>query len=179
MGIDIYARWKGMTKVDEKKQITGYSVEAGHVGYLRESYHGEPYATRYFVAEAFAAESQDAPIASVVLEERLVGAVYLTLLREAIVYHAGNPGDVVADGDQDGESIMKLVAGLIQEATSLKGKNYSSIVAKVPQALKAQIADRIRRRDLPAFALSYVDFAAFAAEKEAATGEPVIIRASY
>lgn len=37
MGTDIYLNWKGKTDDDEKKQITGYSIEAGNVGYLRAS----------------------------------------------------------------------------------------------------------------------------------------------
>ena len=53
MGIDIYLRWQGMTEADRAAQHTGYSVVHGHVGYLREAYHGEPYATRVLVPEAF------------------------------------------------------------------------------------------------------------------------------
>jgi hypothetical protein len=33
MGIDIYARWNGMTEPERAAQITGFSVEHGHVGY--------------------------------------------------------------------------------------------------------------------------------------------------
>jgi hypothetical protein len=53
MGIDIYLRWQGMTEEERAAQQTGYSVVHGHVGYLREAYHGEPYATRVLVPEAF------------------------------------------------------------------------------------------------------------------------------
>jgi predicted Rossmann fold nucleotide-binding protein DprA/Smf involved in DNA uptake len=45
MGIDIYARWKGQTRQEQEAQYTGFSVVHGHLGYLREAYHGEPYAT--------------------------------------------------------------------------------------------------------------------------------------
>lgn len=38
MGIDIYMKWKGQTKKEQKEQITGFSIEAGNVGYLRASY---------------------------------------------------------------------------------------------------------------------------------------------
>src|ERR1051326_1589275 len=51
MGIDIYAQWHGQTKEEETAQITGFSTVRGHVGYLRESYHGEPYATKHLCAE--------------------------------------------------------------------------------------------------------------------------------
>ena len=42
MGIDIYARWRGQTEEEQHAQITSFSVVHGHVGYLREAYHGEP-----------------------------------------------------------------------------------------------------------------------------------------
>jgi hypothetical protein len=47
MGIDIYARWKGQTAEEKKAQLAGFSLEHGHVGYLREAYHGNPCATMY------------------------------------------------------------------------------------------------------------------------------------
>jgi hypothetical protein len=53
MGIDIYLRWQGMTEEERAAQRAGYSVVYGHVGYLREAYHGEPYGTRVLVPEAF------------------------------------------------------------------------------------------------------------------------------
>jgi hypothetical protein len=37
MGTDIYLRWKGMTKEEKDSQYTGYSIDAGHNGYLRAS----------------------------------------------------------------------------------------------------------------------------------------------
>jgi hypothetical protein len=49
MGIDIYMRWKGQTDEETQAQFVGFSVVHGHVGYLREAYHGAPYATKYGV----------------------------------------------------------------------------------------------------------------------------------
>jgi hypothetical protein len=37
MGTDIYLVWKGMTEKDKDAQITGWSINAGNVGYLRAS----------------------------------------------------------------------------------------------------------------------------------------------
>lgn len=37
MGTDMYLSWKGMTKKDKDKRITGWSIGAGQVGYLRAS----------------------------------------------------------------------------------------------------------------------------------------------
>ena len=53
MGIDIYATWAGMTPQERALQYTGFSVINGEVGYLREAYHGKPYATQVLVPEAF------------------------------------------------------------------------------------------------------------------------------
>src|SRR5579859_2358021 len=53
MGIDIYAKWDGMTEAEEDEQYRSLlSAEHGHLGYLREAYHGEPYATKVLVPEA-------------------------------------------------------------------------------------------------------------------------------
>ncbi len=54
MGIDIYLRWERMTGAEREAQQLGFSVVHGHVGYLREAYHGAPYATRVLMPEAFA-----------------------------------------------------------------------------------------------------------------------------
>lgn len=37
MGTDIYLSWDGQTEAEKKAQYTGYSIEAGKVGYLRAS----------------------------------------------------------------------------------------------------------------------------------------------
>ena len=60
MGIDIYMKWEGQTEEEERAQITGFEVSgrAGGVGYLREAYHGAPYATMFFVGEAFGEDPQ-------------------------------------------------------------------------------------------------------------------------
>lgn len=53
MGIDVYAKWDGMTDEEQQAQYTGFSIVSGHTGYLREAYHGEPYATRVLFPECF------------------------------------------------------------------------------------------------------------------------------
>lgn len=55
MGIDVYLKWDGMTEEDEENRITGFEVSkrAGASGYLREAYHGEPYATFILFPECF------------------------------------------------------------------------------------------------------------------------------
>jgi len=36
-GTDVYLEWKGKNKEDQEKQCTGWSINAGEVGYLRAS----------------------------------------------------------------------------------------------------------------------------------------------
>jgi len=86
MGIDIYARWKGMTKEEERAQITGFDPCKGEAGYLREAYHGEPYATHYLVKEAFASKTGKAKIPAKVLRERLPTTLGMVQIREIVIY---------------------------------------------------------------------------------------------
>jgi len=53
MGIDIYMEWDGMTDDEMKARYNGFDTTAGSVGYLREAYHGAPYATETLVPDAF------------------------------------------------------------------------------------------------------------------------------
>ena len=85
MGIDIYARWKNQTPKQKKKQITGFSVEHGNVGYLREAYRGEHFATRYLCREAFG-KSNEAKIPAKLLRERLPRALKVVEQRERTIY---------------------------------------------------------------------------------------------
>lgn len=86
MGIDIYMQWHGQTDEEREAQYTGFSVVHGRVGYLREAYHGEPYATRYLVPEAFADPDHMAQIPAAVLRERLPHTLALAEERERTVY---------------------------------------------------------------------------------------------
>ena len=87
MGIDIYAMWKGQS-VEERRQQTsqGFSMVAGNVGYLREAYHGAPYATRFLCSEAFG--TGQAQIPASFLRERLPRTLALVEERERKLYQA-------------------------------------------------------------------------------------------
>ena len=87
MGIDIYAKWRDQTEEEKGDQITGFSVVAGGVGYLREAYHGEPYATKYLVKEAFKNKRGQAKIPAERLRERLPKTIELVIERHKIVYN--------------------------------------------------------------------------------------------
>ncbi len=87
MGIDIYASWPGQTDEEVNAQMTGYSIAHGHVGYLREAYHGEPYATHVLVPEAFEDTSPDGvPIPAATLRQRLPETLATATTRQRVVY---------------------------------------------------------------------------------------------
>ena len=123
MGIDIYAHWNGITEAEEAAQVTGFSVEHRHVGYLREAYHGEPYATKVLVPEAF--EELRVPIYAATLRDRLPATLVVAEQREREIYGVTDPAEI--------EIVLK----------------------------------------------SYRDFVDLCARKEAETGEPCLIIASY
>ncbi len=89
MGIDIYAKWQGQTESERTAQATDWlAVERGEIGYLREAYHGEPYATRHLCAEAFASEKAEAYIPVETLRERLAKTLELVEERERTIYQS-------------------------------------------------------------------------------------------
>ena len=97
MGIDIYARWEGQTPAEQEAQsAAGFSARDGHVGYLREAYHGEPYATKFLVREAFESRNARATIPASVLRERLPRALELAEERERVVYEETDPAEIAA-----------------------------------------------------------------------------------
>jgi hypothetical protein len=91
MGIDIYAEWNGMTQAEREAQAD-FSVVDGHVGYLREAYHGEPYATHALVPEAF--ETGQAEISAETLRDRLPEVLELAERREREVYNETEPAAI-------------------------------------------------------------------------------------
>ena len=125
MGIDIYARWNGQSDEEMEAQRTGFSVVHGHAGYLREAYHGEPYATKHLVQEAFEQPEGMAQIPAAVLKARLPETLKLVTERERAIY-----------GVTDRSEVQAVIA-------------------------------------------SFIDFVQLCERKEAETGEPVTIIASY
>jgi hypothetical protein len=85
VGIDVYLRWKGQTEAEKEAQYTGFSIVHGHVGYLCEAYHGEPYATKVLVPEAF--DSNEAvPIPAATMRARLAATEAAVEHRHRTVY---------------------------------------------------------------------------------------------
>jgi hypothetical protein len=93
MGINIYAEWDEMSAAEKDAQIAaGFSVEDGDVGYLREAYHGEPYATMALVPEAFTQDHTRIPAAT--LQKRLPEVLRLAEIREREIYEETDPAKI-------------------------------------------------------------------------------------
>lgn len=90
MGIDIYMRWELITEEEIEGQYCGFDTTVGHTGYLREAYHGDPYATKVLVPEAFEAGVDGAAIPAATLRERLPKAMKTAMRREREVYKVEN-----------------------------------------------------------------------------------------
>ena len=95
MGIDIYMRWKGMKKGDEGAQATGFSVTSRTRWCLREAYHGEPYATRALLPEAFASRSGEAKIKAEILSQRLPAVLKVAAERNKKLYKGSDQRGVL------------------------------------------------------------------------------------
>jgi len=105
MGIDIYVRWRGQTDEAKAEQSAAWlSTGAGSAGYLREAYHGEPYATNVLCAEAF--ETGEARISAAVLKERLPRTLALAEERERKLYTSSD--EEVEDAKQSFRDFVAL-----------------------------------------------------------------------
>jgi len=165
MGIDVYLRWKDQTKTEEKAQFTGFDTTKGNVGYLREAYHGGPYATMQLVPEGWADGLTENPkIPAAELRKRLPLTVFTTLARHALVYD--DKFEFIVDVE-DREAFFKTMAEVFQ---AMADHSHKEITLRVEQ--REQIEQRIAKRELPPYALSFVDFVELAEKKEAETGEP-------
>jgi len=172
MGIDVYLKWHGMTESDKQQQYTGMSTVAGNVGYLREAYHGGPYATKILCREAFEAEKCEAEIPAATLRERLtsitepaygcdgghLAALLLSTLMQAAAKKSGNK--VHGTHNPDGRTTpMSVEAAVRVRYAKLYPEDSASHVEEVVQ--------------------SFRDFVALAEQKEAESGRPCTIYASY
>lgn len=114
MVIDIYARWQGQTEEEIEAQQTGFSAYHGHVGYLREAYHGTPYATTYLLAEAFD-HPEGAQIPSAVLKTRLPLTLKLVTERERLLY-----------GETDRSEAQRVIASFIDFVQLCERKEHET-----------------------------------------------------
>ena len=124
MGIDIYMRWDKQTEDERQGQYTGFNIESGNVGYLREAYHGGIYATKHLVHEAFADDVPDegAIIPSLVLRKRLPETLKLHIQRHRDTYE-----EVVKETDPSAQSFTDFVE--LAEELEKSGKHPTIIAS--------------------------------------------------
>jgi hypothetical protein len=167
MGIDIYLKWDGMTEEDQQKQYTGMSTISGEVGYLREAYHGGPYATKILCREAFETDNCEAQIPAETLRERL------THVTEPVI------------GANGGHMAAAMFSELMKTSgMAVSGQVLSDITC--PMTVEEAIRERYKRlypdagtEEVDRVVQSFQDFVALAERKEAETGKPCTIYASY
>lgn len=168
MGIDIYLEWDDMAAEEKKAQATGFSVTSGDVGYLREAYHGGPYATKILCREAFESETCRAAIPAEILRERLTHVTepaYTENVGHDMVRHMMNMfqtmGVRVEGGpiEPDTTSPMTVEEAVRERQRNVYGGDNAEQTEKVVQAFR--------------------DFVALAEQKERETGKPCTIYASY
>lgn len=162
-----------MAAAEQDAQRTGMSVVHGHVGYLREAYHGGPYVTRFLMPEAFEAPFEEgAPLPAATLRQRLPAAVLIRLYREHKIYGAGkDPGRVQPS---ELESALRAITGVHMRDTTHEG-----LADALSPESTAHAARLIAGRALPDTALAFVDFVELCERKERETGEPCRIAASF
>jgi hypothetical protein len=167
MGIDIYLEWDGMEEEEKSAQATGFSITSGDVGYLREAYHGGPYATRILVREAFEADDCRAQIPAEIMRERLT--------------HVTEPA-MTGEGHQ----LAQRIVGMIQDtgAEVVSGGGIKSDTTR-PMTVEEAVRERQRRlygedeAHIDRVVKSFRDFVTLAEEKERQTGKPCTVYASY
>jgi hypothetical protein len=172
MGIDIYLEWDGMDDESRKAQCTGFSILAGGVGYLREAYHGGPYATRILVREAFESDDATAEIPAAIMRERL------TSVTEPVC------------SKNRGHDLAQLLIGAVSQTMTAEGGQFDpdrlqrdttrpmtveEAVVERQRKLYPQDADEMCEKVLQSFR----DFVALAEQKEKETGRPCRVIASY
>jgi hypothetical protein len=177
MGIDIYAHWAGQSEAEEAAQVTGFSIEHGCVGYLREAYHGAPYVTKYLVAEAFDSATGEAEIPASVLRERLPAAVLMSMYREHKVYGEGDPEALKIDAGSDASALLKCIVGIFEN--EVPDMSHLAFVETLTDESLETAKNLIASGALPSVQKSFVDFVELCERKQAAIGEPCRIIASY
>jgi len=185
MGIDIYMSWPEQSEGERKAQITSFDTTVGNVGYLREAYHGAPYATKHLVKEAFDAERREAPIPAATMRERLADTIALCLIRENRLYRGQDDPStwLVEDGqslEQAQETLVGRIRNLFSETQQLVDEQITEAsLAVVTGDDRRELMEAATQRKLPPVAMSFYDFVVLAEDKEDQLGTPVTILASY
>jgi hypothetical protein len=123
MGVDVYFHWPSQSPEEYRAQFTGYSTQAGKVGYLREAYHGEPYATEVLVPEAFGASSSEAGEKMVALLRSILGKDFTT----GVI-----PVTVSPDGKQPTAKNGPLTTTICRMAAKAVADGQEGLVVRTP-----------------------------------------------
>lgn len=139
MGIDFYLRWADQTEDERQAQYTGFAT-TGEAGYIREAYHGEPYATQVLCPEAFddaafggpadlpedtlagcriVAAEQPKDGAALFPGQPVIDTVELESRREPAMAAAIERGEKVYRDRKDGEDQAQEIAKFIDKAIEL------------------------------------------------------------
>lgn len=173
VGIDVYLKWDKQSEEEQQAQYTGFSITSGNVGYLREAYHGGPYATHILVREAFESETCEAEIPAAVMRERLTSVT--------------EPARGVDGGSRVAQQIHELLSQALgaQEGVSITPAHSGTHTTKpqtVEECVRARYASVYRDAEPEEVELalkSFYDFVELAEQKERKTGKPCTVYASY
>lgn len=198
MGIDIFLLRDG-EKVQEDDKVDWLRKNQGHVGYLREEYHGGPYATQLLVDEAFESLNYTAKIPAAVLRQRLTTAqntqkAVAPRVSEQIIYAlrvlteknkiAGVDNTAAKNPAEEAQNLLQQITPeLLQEAQ----KHIATLTARVPKKLSVLEAAALRERllyDKPDEEIedclhSFIDFVELAERIEEEQGSPGTIYAWF
>lgn len=169
MGIDVYLEWPGQEEERKIKdnQILWCSPTQGHVGYLRESYHGGPYATKLLVREAFDAENYRAEIPAAVMRARL------TTVTEPAMNADG--------GHKAAEALIAIMqlAGAKSDGAVIKEGNTGAMSVEDAVRIREKTLYNSDEEEIAEVVQSFRDFVDLAERKEKEYGRPCTVYASY
>lgn len=176
MGIDIYLYWEGQTEEEQEAQFTGFDTTAGQAGYLRESYHGGPYATQVLMPECWG-PNPEVKIPASVLRARLDGVV---------VEPTAEARESMANASAFVGQVHEMLSGLVSDEGGQVLPSEHGAHVDGPLTVMEAIEQRIAN-NYPGAEPTYVDqvkasyraFVELAERKEAETGQPCTIYASY
>lgn len=168
MGIDVYLTWDNQTEAEKKAQYTGFSVEAGKVGYLREAYHGSPYATHALFARRYWDGDEDARADVPELKRRLPATVLISLYRNEMLYGTG-------EDPQRQNSLEDAMQKIKEVFAEDKAGSTETMVERITPEQIAGAQRLIDSRQLPDYALAFVDFVALAEKMESEGRNPVVV----
>jgi hypothetical protein len=182
MGIDIFLMWDGIEKRAQDDKIEHFSITSGHLGYLRESYSGAPYATQILVREAFESRTCKCRIPAAKMRARLTKK------------------SKAARNCNGGHAIAMAIAAAVQHSpvknphemqTLLNELNKTGIEAPECVTPEMTVEDAVReyytapmyahmsKEDVERVVQSFRDFVDLAERREKEMGKPCMVVADY